>query len=230
MPPAWIRASIRSGCCRLVPADLGQVAARHGKGHVDRCDLIDHDERRRVVRTHQIPLVDVQGARATGNRGEDMCVLEVQAGVFNLRLIGGQGRLERQGIRGLGLVLVAGDEPAVEEVLVPRALRLGILRLCRIPGEHGLRLLERGLEGARVEREERGPGLDVLALREVNRAQLAGDLRPYLDRGQRFGRADGRNRDRNGLRHDQRGDDWNGPAATAGATASARPEASPAAC
>ena len=78
----------------------------------------------------------------------------------------------------------------------------------------------RVLQGARVEREERGAGADVLALGEMNRAQLPGDLRPYLDRGQRLGRADRGDCDRDGLRLDVSRHDRNGAAAPSAAAAS----------
>ncbi len=51
-----MRASIRERLLRLVPPDVRQVAAGNRKRHVDRRDLIDHDERRRVVGADEIPL------------------------------------------------------------------------------------------------------------------------------------------------------------------------------
>ena len=86
-------------------------------------------------------------------------VLKVQPGVLDLRLIGGERRLERRGRGRLRLVLVARNQAALEEILVARVLRLSVLRLRRIPRQNGLRLLERRLERPGVQREEGAPFL-----------------------------------------------------------------------
>ena len=87
----------------LMPADIGQVAAWNRERDVNRRDLVDHHQRCGVVRPDQIPCVHAERAGSPGDRRQDMRVLEVQFGVFDLRLIGSEGRLERRGIGGLGL-------------------------------------------------------------------------------------------------------------------------------
>ncbi len=157
-------------------------------------------------------------------------VLKIEAGVLNGRLIGRQRRFERVGGRHLGLILIAGDEAAIEEIFVPRLLGLSVLGLRRIAGEHGLGLLESRFERTGIQCEERRVLLDVLAFGKVNRAELPGHLRANLDRGQRLGSADRRDGYRDGLLDRMRRDDRDRSAAPASAIAStaASPASTPA--
>ena len=158
--------------------------------------------------------MDVQGSGPAGYRRDDTSVLQVELGGLDRRLIGGEGRFQG-GRRGdLGLVLIPRNQSALEQIVVPDTLRLGVFRLRCVPCQNGLGLLQGGLERPGVQHEKRRALLDFLPFRKVNLAQLAGNLGPNLDGGKRFSRSDSRDRHRDRLGDRVRRHDRNGAAAS----------------
>jgi hypothetical protein len=102
-------------------------------------------------------------------------------------------------------VAILLDDGIVVLRLVAGEVRLGLGDLRLMLGELGARLLERGLEGARVDREEEVAGRDVLPLLEVDLGDLAADLGEHGHRRRRLHVADGPHPDgdvaRGHLRH-----------------------------
>ena len=60
----------------------GELRLGHGERDVDRRELVDDDERRRVVGANQIALVHHQGAGAPRHRRGDRRVLQLNARVL----------------------------------------------------------------------------------------------------------------------------------------------------
>ena len=183
-------------------------------------DAVDHDQRiADVVGLHDVALVDQEIAGAPVDGRADLRVRELQPHVLHRRLVrphhgarglhrrlvgldrGGQAQLVRADL----VVLLARDHAAVDQPpvailldhgivvlrLVAREVGLGLGDLRLMLGELGARLLERGLEGARVDGEEEVAGLDVLALLEVDPGDLAADLGEHGHRRRRLHVADG---------------------------------------
>ena len=100
--------------------------------------------------------------------------------------------------------------PRCEEILVARRLRLARWRPARVAVERRLRLLQRRFERPLVERDEDLALLHLVAFVEVDRRQLAGDLR--VDRDGRRGdhRADALDGERHRLLDDRRRRDRHG--------------------
>ena len=171
------------GADRPVALDALELLLRHREGDVDRVDAVDHDQRiADVVGLHDIALVDQEIAGAPVDGRADLRVRELQPRVLHRRLVrphhgarglhrglvgldrGGQAQLVRADL----VVLLARDHAAVDEPPVAILLDHGIVVLRRVArevglgladlrlmlGELGARLLERGLEGARVDGEE----------------------------------------------------------------------------
>ena len=113
---------------RLIAANVTEVAPRDRERHVNRRHLVDHDERRGVVGAHEIAHVDAKRAGAARHRRGDPRVGEIQFRVLDCRAARRQCRLERFVARPLRLVLIARDQTALEEILVPRQLLFGVAR------------------------------------------------------------------------------------------------------
>jgi hypothetical protein len=84
-------------------------------------------------------------------------------------LIGLDGRCGRVGRRASLVVLLLRDEALAEQVGLSPGHQFRVLRLEGISAEIGFRLVQRGLEGPGIEREEQVAFLDGLALLEVDR-------------------------------------------------------------
>ena len=69
----------------------GRSVDGHGKAHEDRADLIDHDERRRSARVHDVSLAHEQPARAPRDRRANLRVVEIELRVLDRGLIGLHG-------------------------------------------------------------------------------------------------------------------------------------------
>ena len=94
-------------------------------------------------------------------------VLEVQPGRLDRGLVGldRRGGCRRTGAQAL--VLVAREQASLEQRVRAALLRLRILQRRGVAREDGLRLLQRRLEGTRVEREQRIALPDLPAFDEV---------------------------------------------------------------
>jgi len=78
-----------------------------------------------VVYPHEVALVDVDVAGAAGERGADVAIVELEAGVGGDGLAGELVGLEGAGGVGGGLGLFLGDESALVQGAVTVDLRLG---------------------------------------------------------------------------------------------------------
>ena len=125
----------RSSCATRLDAQraLRQVLLEHrqlrfgnAERHVDRRDLVDDDQRRRVVGAHEIALVDHQRAGAAGDRRGDRRVLELDLGVLDGGAVGADRRLERRRGGARRIDLLARRDAARGELL--RALAPGLPR------------------------------------------------------------------------------------------------------
>ena len=110
----------------------------------------------------------------------------------NRRLQGGRGRRLR-------FVVGAGNQAAIEQRFIARALRIGVGQLRGIARDDGLRLLQGGLEWPRIDREKQLAFADVCAFSEMDRTQLTRGLRANLNRDDRFDRTNGSDRHRHVL-------------------------------
>ena len=179
--------------------DLVEQFARHRERDVDRRDLIDHDQRRGAVGLNQIAFVHEQGASPAGGRRADARVLEIETGGGNGGLVRGGRGFQRRGGRDLGVVLLARNQAALEQILEPVNLYLRIVGLRRIAREHRGGLVESHLERLRVDREQRLAGSDVLAFGKVHLRNASGHLRADLHGRDRLCGAHGHDRHRHRL-------------------------------
>ena len=153
-------------------------------------------------------------------------------GAGDVGLVGAQRGVERV-VRRLDLiVLLARNQLLAEEIAIPALLRLGVLGLRHVAGEgrlrladarpvaleHGPRLLDlaaiarerrlrlgqRGLVHARIDREEQVALLHVLTFLDVNPHELAAHLRPDGHDRVRLDRSDGLHEQRDRLLLDGR--------------------------
>ena len=118
-----------------------------------------------------------QHAGAAGDRRLDRRVLELDGGVLDGRPIGADRRLERRRGRAGRVDLLARGDAALGELLGALRLGGGIRELRLVPRERGFSLLQRRFERTSIEREQDLPLRDVVAFLEVDRGELAGDLR-----------------------------------------------------
>ena len=143
--------------------------------------LVDDHHRGVGVGLDQVAGMHQQVAGAAVDRRANLAVLEIQA----RRLHRGRVSLHRgrqRGGRRLGLiVLLARPDILLEQNRVALLVGRGLAILRAIPGEVGLRLLQRGVERARIDREQQVALLDVLSLPEMHLHDLAADLRLHLD-------------------------------------------------
>src|SRR5207302_11085180 len=95
--------------------------------------------------------------------------------------------------------LLARRDATGREVLISSRLRFRVRRLCEIPIEIRLCLLKRCFEWTVVEREEHLALRNVVALFEIDRSELTGDLGMYGDVRIRFHRTNHADRDRHRL-------------------------------
>ena len=130
---------------------------------------------------HEVAAGDERAADAAGDRRRDAAEAELELGRLDPRL-----RYLNRGLRLAHDVLAVvedllGDVVALQErapaldVEVRVADRdLGLVEL-------GARLLDRALEGARVDLEQQVAFLDLLAVLEPDLGQIAADARPHVD-------------------------------------------------
>ena len=107
-----------------------------------------------------------QRAGPAGNRRGDLGVLQIQLGVLDRRTVRGEGRLERVVARALGLVLIARNQAALEQILVAGLLSSALLAVAVSRASTASACCKRRLEGPRIEAEEPLALPDVLAFRK----------------------------------------------------------------
>src|SRR5690606_5611036 len=100
------------------PAHVEQLAARRGEVHVDRIELLNARQQRRLGRAHERTFGDLRAARATRDRRGHGRELEIELGALELRSrLGGAG-LGAAKTRDRRVVLLLADGPIGDEILV----------------------------------------------------------------------------------------------------------------
>ncbi len=162
--------------------DLRHAVLRHRELDVDRVELGDDGDARRVAGADVVADVDRAQADPAVHRRDDPGVGEVEAGAAFVGPVDDQGGLELLDRRGLGVDVLAGDRILAQQGLVALQLHPAVL-------EHGLvaharsdRLLQRGLERPRIDGREQLPFLHHLAFGEGDRGDQPRDLRPHRHR------------------------------------------------
>lgn len=130
-----------------------------------------------VVCPHEVALVDGDVAGAAGERGADVAIVELEAGVGGVGLAGELLGLEGAGGIGDGLELFLGDESALVQGAVTVDLRLGGAELDLDALKVGLGGAQGVLKGAGIDLKEAVALFHVLAFDEVDLHERAGDLR-----------------------------------------------------
>ena len=177
--------------------------------------------RRGIVRAHQIADVYAERARASRDRRLDTAVLQVERGRVRpppdrRRGWPASARHSPSGSR----TDRAGSDPRLNRSSYRLACASAFFA-CAVSRASTAFACSSAASKGRGSRVKSGwPFSTLLPLRKVDGAQLPGHLGANLDRGQRFGGADGRNRDRNRLRHHLCGHDGNRSAAAGPAAAS----------
>ncbi len=160
----------------VVALDGGEVLLGHGEAHQDRMDLVDDYEGVGVVGAHQVPLAHQQTSGAPRDGGPDGGPFEVERGARDGGGVRVQGRPERIGGGALGIVVRLGDVVPLDQLRVALRVELGGLVLRLVARQHGPGLLERGLEGPRVDLEQHLAGRDVIAFVKRHVGEHARDL------------------------------------------------------
>jgi hypothetical protein len=191
------------GALRHVLLQVGQPRLGNGERDVDGRDLVDDHERRRVVGADEVALVDHQGAGAPRDRRRDGRVLHLHLRVVDGRAVGLDRGFEGGRARPARLELLGRRDAAAGEVGVALRDDPGVGRLRDVALEIGLGLREGRLERPPVELEQDLVLLDVVAFLEVDRRELAGDLRPDGDDRVGFDSPDDADLDRHRLLHDR---------------------------
>ncbi len=199
----------REIAARLLLVDLVKVLLRHREADENRLQLRDRDEAGRVGRPHHVAGIDQPHAEPAVDRGADIGKAEIEPGILDLRLIGLDRGLQLLHQRLLLVIGLPRLGPGREE-LAPAGeigLRADELRLVLLLRRH--RLVERGLERAGIDLDQRRAGLDVLAFGKGDLDDLAVD--PALDRDhvERLDRADRIQEDRHVGGRDNAGGDRN---------------------
>ena len=166
---------------RTVLQHYAELRRRNGEPHEDRPNLVDHHERRRAARAHQVAALHQQTARLSGDRRADDRVVEVE---LCLRHGGPIGPKRRLGGRGDGELLIAflrRDHLGVEQLFVPLGVGLRVHPVCAVTGEHGQRLLVGVPVRSRVDVKECLALLNVLTFLEVDGLDDAIDLGSHRD-------------------------------------------------
>ena len=118
-------------------------------------ELVDDDERRRVVGAHEIARVHHQRAGAAGDRRRDRRVLQLDARVVDRGAIGGDRRRSSASAFALAVSTCSRVAmPRVGEIDETLRLHVGVGRLRDVALQVRFGLRERGLERPPVEREE----------------------------------------------------------------------------
>ena len=170
-----------NGSCGHVALECRKLRFRNRKRHVDRRHLVDDDERKRVVGADQIARVYHQRPGAARHRRRDRRVLQLDLRVLDSGAVGADRRVERRGVGRHLIDLLARRDAAGGEVLIASRLCFRVRRLRQISIQIRLSLLERCFEWTAVQREQHLALRDVVALPEIDRGELAGDLSVHGD-------------------------------------------------
>ena len=136
-----------------------------------------------VAAGHEIADRDTAVADAPVHRRAQLRIfIEVEFGLMNHRLLGGDGRL-RHALGLLALIVgLLGDGLIVYEFLAAREIGLGESEIGARLREIGAHLVERDLERPVVDDEQKIALLHHLAVGKMDLGEVTGDARAHVDR------------------------------------------------
>src|SRR5690606_22663161 len=152
-------------------------ALEHEMDRIDRHDRREH----RIVGLHRVAAVDAAVRGAAGDRRDDARELEIERARTHLGARRGKIGL-RGAYRGLErLDLFAAHGPYLHEPAGPLELGARVLEPRERRGLAPSSLIERRLEGPRIDTEQKLALVDELTLFEVHVDEITGNARAYLD-------------------------------------------------
>ena len=179
VPGLHLQAVAGSGGHRV--AQRRQLHLRHAEDHRDGVGLHDADQAIRGGGTDHRADIGLQKPQAAGHRRVDLCVAQLHTGVVHLGLVGGRTRLQLPHQRALGLQLLAGHRILPIEPLVTRQIGTGILQLSLVLRLGAARLVQAGLQRARIQLGQQLAGLHVRPFLEMHAQQPPFHLRHHGD-------------------------------------------------
>ena len=151
-----------------------------------------------------------QRAGAPRDRRANRGVLKLHLSVLDGGAVRPYHGVERGRGRARCITLLARADTAFDEVFHSLCNDFGVCRLCLIALQVGLGLIERGFQRPVIQREKHLPGLDIIALLEIDRFEFSGNLRPDRHCGERLDRANDSHFERHVLLDDPGDRDRNG--------------------
>ena len=130
-----------------------QFVLRHREDDGDGIELRNHDDAGRVIGMHQIPGIDLTYARDAVDGRPYSRIIELQARVLELRLIGLHCSVGLIDHRGLIVDLLLRHQVFLPQRLVPLEIELCVALLSAVFGERGLGLVQLNGERSRVDFE-----------------------------------------------------------------------------
>ncbi len=191
-----------SGPAAIAFCKLGEVALRDRERDVDRAQLVERHQRRRIAAPDRVAELEGDGAEPAVDRGPDGGVGQLDLGALDRGLVGLDRRLGGVDAGLGGVELLLGGEVLASERGQALELAPGVGELGAVALQGRQRLVERRLRLPAVEQEQDVAGLDVLAVVDGDLGDLAVDPRLDGDARDRLGLADGRDLDRHGPGHD----------------------------
>src|SRR6185312_13536487 len=197
--------------------DGADIVLGDGEQHRDRLQLRHHDNAVRLSGFHKVADIDLAQTDAAGHWRRDLRVLQIDLRLIDARLIGldrAFGLLRRGdgGCVGLRRDSVQFDEISITLHVDARFLQRGLIFL-----QGADRLIDRSLEGARIDFGQHVPGLDHLAFFDVEFEQLPAHLRADGDGGKRRDRSQRVERNVDVAADDTRNANWHRASAKAAA-------------
>ena len=145
-------------------AHRGQLLLGNREIHINRMHLVDDDHRSVGVGLDQVAGMHQQVAGAAVDWRANLTVLEIQLRGLHRGGVGLHRGRECRGVRLDLIVLLARSDVLFEQHRVAMLVGRGHAILRAILGEIRLRLLQRGFERPRIDREQQIALLDVLSL------------------------------------------------------------------
>ena len=137
----------------VVFLDIVEGFLRQSEADKDRLQLGDHDQRRVVIRMHEIADIDQLCAQTTVDRRADIGIAEVKFGIRDLRCITLDRGLKLLDRRLLLVVALLCLPSGSKKFLIPFEVELGAGQLRLVLFLGCLRRLKRRLIGARIDLE-----------------------------------------------------------------------------
>src|SRR5438132_11851447 len=165
-----------------VVANGAELLLRHGEVHVDRVDLVDHYQGKRIVRLDEVSHLDLDFSWVAVDRRADRAVLEIELCVVERGAAPLRDALRRLGGGAYLRVRFLRDEILREQLLVATLLRAGLIFLGRVAHEVRVCLAQRRFVRTRIDPEQDVPVRDFFPFFEADLDDLAVDARFYRHR------------------------------------------------